>query len=312
MFIILNRWPIAKGKKPVKSEYTQEASSLIFNVIIEAANRKSVAPKSLIGFNLFRTNRAMGRFVVTARNDRVLGANHRLISVDRYMKKRPKLDPLSVLMSLRQKRTALPAPTLLTSVLSEEIAGFQALSKLFEQSKLMPCLAEKEFTDQGERIVSISEEVLGQHYPGLNPLCDRLPGLDAFIYVYDGITGHGSRKASVKGDVRPFLGERGFRELLIELASACSIHRFCWEHVNPNQVIVEPITKKPTSEARRDAFAILARAKAVFQQIASRLRSEMSALGSEPPQAYRDAYQFTCEIQQTLEPLVRMGKQVRS
>jgi hypothetical protein len=227
------------------------------------------------------------------------------------MKKRPKLDPMSVLVSLRQKRSAAALPMPLASIPAEEIAAFQALRVLFEQNKLMPYLSTKEQTPQGERVVCINEDLLNQEYPRLNPLTDPLPGIDAFIYVYEGISGHDSHKRGAKGDPRLFLGELGFRELLLELAKACDIHRFCCGHLHREVVIVEPITQKPTADARRDAFAFSGRAKAVFQQIASRLRREMIALGNEPPQAYSDAYQFTCDIQHVLEPLARIGKQVR-
>ena len=74
------------------------------------------------------------------------------------------------------------------------------------------------------------------------------------------------------------------------------------------RVVGGPWRGRPTAEARRDAFAIPALAREVFQQIARRIRGEVEA---DTPTVYRAAYRFACDVRQALEPLSRMGKQVR-
>jgi hypothetical protein len=218
---------------------------------------------------------------------------------------------MSVLLSIRDKRPAPRKVMPLTTLATEEVAAFHALRTIIEQSKLLQYLDKKELSSHGERFVCINEALVEQNYPGLDPLSGRMPGIDAFIYVYDGITSHELRRATTPGDVRQYLGEIGFRQLLLELDKACKIHRFCCEHVRSSAYISEPITKKYLYDARRDALLIHARAREVFQQIANKIRLEMEAGNLETPPVYRDAYQFSCEMKQALEPLARIGKQIR-
>jgi hypothetical protein len=226
------------------------------------------------------------------------------------MSRRPKLDPMSVLVSIKKKMAAhRPAP--LASLPREEIAAFQKLRELIEPGKLLPYLDKREKTAQGERIVCINEELVGQHFPGVDPLNGRLPGIDAFIYVYDGITGHDRAAPKNRGDLRQFLGEVGFRQLLLELDKACKIHRFCADHLSPDRIVIEPLTKKPAIDARKAGFAIPARAKEVFQQFAKTISDEMAATAAQPPQVYQDAFQFARAMSVALEPLAMMGKQIR-
>jgi hypothetical protein len=223
------------------------------------------------------------------------------------MRKRPKLDPMSILLSIRDKRPEPRKVMPLTTLAPEEVAAFQALRAIIEQSKLLQYLDKKD----GERFVCINEALVEQNYPGLDPLSGRMPGIDAFIYVYDGITSHELRRKSTPGDVRQFLGEIGFRQLLLELDKACKIHRYCCERVRSSAYVTEPITKKYLYDARREALLIHARAREVFQQIAHKIHLEMVATDLETPPVYRDAYQFSCEMKQALEPLARIGKQIR-
>ena len=228
------------------------------------------------------------------------------------MSKRQKLDPMSVLVSFRAKR-AMPAPrpTLLPSIPPEEMSAFQGIRHIIEQSKLLPYLDKRELTSTGERVICISEDLVNQLFPGTDPLTGNLPAIDAFIYVYDGIIGHESHRARTKGDLRQFLGEVGFRQMLLELDKACRIHEFCCANVRRNGINIEPITKKNVIDARRDAFSIHARAKEVFQQIAMKIKHEMDAADFETPPVYHDAYQFACDMRLALEPLARIGKQIR-
>lgn len=229
------------------------------------------------------------------------------------LRKRQKLDPMSVLLSFREKQPTPRKSMPLTEIAPEEVAAFQVLSAIIGQSKLLQHLNKKESSAQSQRFVCINEALVGEHYPGLDPLAGQLPGIDAFIYVYDGITPPGSpgRRTISRGDVKQYLGEIGFRQLLLELDSACKIHRFCCDNLHAARFVTEPLTKKSLVDARRHAFLIHARAREVFQQIANKLRVEIEASDLETPPVYRDAYQFSCAMTQALEPLARIGKQVR-
>lgn len=199
----------------------------------------------------------------------------------------------------------------LTSIDPDEIAAFQTLRAIIEQSKLLQYLDKKDPSAECQRVVCINEALIEQHYPGLDPLSGRLPGIDAFIYVYDGITSHELRRPAARGDVRQYLGEIGFRHLLLELDTACRIHRFCCDNVRTTGFVTEPLTKKTLIDARRDAFLIHAQAREVFQQIANKIQVEIESSNLETPAVYRHAYQFSCDMTQALEPLARIGKQVR-
>lgn len=224
------------------------------------------------------------------------------------MNRRPKRDPLSLLISLKQKMAAHKSVPL--AVLPcEEIAAFQRLRALIEPGKLLPYLDKREAS--GARVATIDESVIAQHYPGVDPLTGRLPGIDAFIYVYDGITGHERTMPRTRGDLRQFLGEIGFRALLLELDRGCKIHRYCCDHLSPGKILIEPLTRKTTFEARKEAFAIHARAKEVFQQIAHKINDEMGATPDEPLQVYKEAFQFARDMRTALEPLALMARQVR-
>jgi len=227
--------------------------------------------------------------------------------------KRQKLDPMSVLLSIRDKKPPLRKIVPLGTIAAEEVAAFAALRAIIEQSKLLQYLDRKEPTAHGdERLVSINEALIEQHYPGVDPLTGRLPGMDAFIYVYDGITSHQLRRPATPGDVRQYLGEVGFRQLLLELDKSCKIHRYCCEHLPSAATAIEPITNSHLAEARRRSLLIHARGREFFQQIANKLRAEMDASDLETPPVYRDAYQFACDMKHALEPLARIAKQVRT
>ncbi|MGH2551608.1 MAG: hypothetical protein ACRDHN_19655, partial [Thermomicrobiales bacterium] len=152
---------------------------------------------------------------------------------------------MSVLMSIREKAPAPKKAPPLPAISIDEVNAFQALRVILGQSRLLQYLDKKDITSLSERVVSINENILAQHYPGIDPLSGRLPGIDAFIYVYDGITHHDLRRPSTRGDVRQYLGEIGFREMLLELDRACHIHRYCCEHARFDGYRLEPITNKP-------------------------------------------------------------------
>ena len=224
--------------------------------------------------------------------------------------KRRKLNPLSVLTSLKRRMEA-SRPLPLVFVPHDENAAFQALRTLLAQSKLLPSLDHNQNTARGERFVCINEDLLAQLYPGLSPFTHRLPSIDAFIYVYEGISDRDIVTKRDRGDLRPFLGEVGFRQLLRELERACKIHRFCIDNLRADRIVIEPITGKPTIEARKEAFGIPARGKEVFQQITLKISGEIEGTGADLPPVFSDARDFSHEMKMVLEPLARISKQVR-
>jgi hypothetical protein len=224
--------------------------------------------------------------------------------------KRVKLDPLSLLLALKEKaKRDRPLP--LARIPHEEIVAFRTLRDILAPSRLLPYLDKKVSTRTGERFVCVNEDLVSLQYPGVDPLAGSLARIDAFIYVYEGITDADRPGARTKGDFRQFLGEGGFRQLLVELDRACKIHQFCTEHLHAARVILEPLTGKPTREARKEAFRLHARAKEVFLLIARKLQEEIAATEEDAPAVYRDAYQFACDMKTTLEPLARMGKEIK-
>jgi hypothetical protein len=158
----------------------------------------------------------------------------------------------------------------------------------------------------------VNEALVSQQYPGQDPLTGSLTRIDAFIYVYDGMTGPGFTQTRSRGDIRQYLGEVGFRQMLLELQRACRVHRFCAENLRSDRIVMEPISKKPTAEARIEAFAMHARAKEVFLQIAQKINAEIDASDTDAPQVYKDAFEFSREMTAALEPLATMGRQVRA
>jgi hypothetical protein len=225
--------------------------------------------------------------------------------------KRQKTDPLSLLISLKRKNAAT-TPLPLVSIPPEEAAAFQALRQILGGGKLFAYLDKKEMTDHGERAVCINENLLAQVYPGLNPLTDSLPPFDSFIYVYEGVSGRDGILSANRGDLRQYLGELGFRQLLLELSRSCQIHQFCASHLRPNLVVIEPITGKATIEARRDALAIQARAREVFHQIAERIGAEIATSDADAPPVIAAAHRFACEMAAILSPLAWAGKRMRT
>jgi hypothetical protein len=223
--------------------------------------------------------------------------------------KRRRIDPVSVLISLKKRSVAVrPAP--LASIPADEIAAFQTLAQILQRSKLMAILDQKEATPRGERAICIDEALLAKIYPGLNPLADPLPEIDAFIYVYEAMSGH-DIVTRAKGDLRQYLGGAGFRHLLLELKRSCQIHQFCVENLRGGQVVIEPITLKPTIEARKDALAIHGQAKEVFHQMAERMQREISAANGDLPRVFMDACRFAGEMTAMLTPLALAGRRVR-
>jgi hypothetical protein len=227
------------------------------------------------------------------------------------MNRRPKRDPMSVLMSIKRKARA-NEPRPLAAVPPDEVAAFQRLREIIEQSKLLQFLDKRQQTEKGERCVCVNEVLVSQQYPGLDPLAGSLTKIDAFIYVYDGMTGSQIPRPSAKGDLRQYLGEVGFRQMLLALQKGCEIHRFCTDHLRSDSVVIEPMTKKHTIDARKEAFAMHARAKEVFQQIAQKINDEIAASDADTPQVYQDAFQFAREMKAALEPLAAMGRQIRA
>ncbi len=223
------------------------------------------------------------------------------------MKRKLKANAMSLLLAMKE-RAWLSRPLPLATIPAEEIAAFGRLREILAESRLLQFLDKK----QGERFLCVDEDLISQHYPGLDPLAGGLSPIDAFIYVYDGITAAERPRPRGKGDLRQFLGEVGFRQMLLALDRACKIHRFCAEHLRPDVVFIEPITQKPTIEARKEALGNHARAREVFQIIARNIQDEMAATDCDTPQVYRDAYQFACAMREALEPLARIAKQVRA
>jgi hypothetical protein len=225
--------------------------------------------------------------------------------------RRPKRDPMSVLMSLREKAWAhMPDP--LAAIPLDEMAAMQRLREIIDQSKLLQFLDKRQQTEKGERFVCVDETLIKQQYPGQDPLTGCLTKIDAFIYVYDAITGPQIPRVKSRGDLRQYLGEVGFRQMLLELQKGCEIHRFCSENLRDDWVVIEPISKKPSIEARKEAFAMHARAKEVFQQIGQKIKAEMASSDADTPQVYKDAFQFACEMKAALEPLAAMGRRIRA
>jgi len=237
-------------------------------------------------------------------------ANQRRSPRASFFMKRPKRDPMSVLMSLREKAWVhMPDP--LAAIPFEEMAAMQRLREIIDQSKLLQFLNQRHQTEKGERFVCVDERLISQQYPGQDPLAGCLTKIDAFIYVYDGITGPQVPTVKSRGDLRQYLGEVGFRHMLLELEKGCKIHRLCSENLRDDWVVIEPISQKPTIEARKEAFAMHARAKEVFQQIAQRISSEIASSDADTPHVYKDAFQFACEMKAALEPLAAMGRRIR-
>jgi hypothetical protein len=220
--------------------------------------------------------------------------------------RRQKLDPLSVLRAMRMQMPVVTRAQPLAAIPVHEISAFDAVHAHLQQSKLLPLLSTT------HTIVCITDELIRQHYPGIDPLAGGMAPIDAFIYVYEGMTEHERRRAWAKGDVSQFLGETGFRELLVELTRACRIHHFCSLNLRGDTVVTEPITKKPTIEARKEAFAVTARARVAFQQMAGKIEKEIAATGDDTPPVYRDAHQFARAMQNDLAPLASIGKQLRA
>jgi hypothetical protein len=227
------------------------------------------------------------------------------------MSNKPKRDPVSVLTWFKRK-CAAAAPAPLAFMAREELAAFRRLREIIGPSKLLPYLDQKQLTPQGERPVYIDEALLARHYPGLDLLTGSLPGIDAFIYVYDGITGQEVQGTKTRGDLRHLLDQVGFRDMLLGLARACRIHQFCGDNVHGKRVVTEPLTRKPVSEARKEALAMPRQAKEVFRQIADRLAAELATAPDDAPQVIRDAKDFAHAMHEALEPLARIGKQLRS
>jgi hypothetical protein len=224
--------------------------------------------------------------------------------------RRPKRDPMSVLISMKEKAWKnQPAP--LTAIPSDEIAAFQRLREILEQSRLLQFLDKRTQTESGERFVCIDETLINQLYPGQDPLAGCLTKIDAFIYVYDGITHLHTPRAKTRGDLRQYLSEVGFRQMLLELQQGCMIHRFCSNNLRTDLLAIDPLTNKPTIEARKDAFAMHARAKEVFKQIGQKINNEIEASDSDTPQVFKDALDFAREMKAALEPLATMGRRIR-
>lgn len=212
-----------------------------------------------------------------------------------------KNDPVSILYSFREK-TVRPGPAPLTFIPPEENAVFQSLREALAASKLLAYLDKKE--------QCIDEELLAELYPDLDPLTDPLPEIDAYIYVYESMARRDVQTNGAKGDLRSFFGEGGFRRLFLELDRACRIHRFCAEHLTTSTVVVEPMTRKTIAEARKEAFAIHARAKEVFHQIALQISADMEE--GDAPRVILDALRFAQRMAGILGPLAMLGRQVRA
>jgi hypothetical protein len=99
---------------------------------------------------------------------------------------------------------------------------------------------------------------------------------------------------------------------LLELHRACQIHQFCASNVHASRVVTEPITRKPTVDARKEAFAIHARAREVFHQIARRIGAEINGGGADLPRVLTDACRFAREMTVVLEPLANAARHVRN
>jgi hypothetical protein len=213
--------------------------------------------------------------------------------------RRKKTDPLSLLVSLKDKLAAA-RPVPLAVIPPAEIAAFQALRQALARSRLFPYL---------DQTVCINERLIANLYPGLDPLADPLLEMDSFIYVYESMSGRDINAGRARGDLRKHFSELGFRQMLLELNRSCRIHQFCADNLS-NAVVIEPITKKPTSDARKEALAIHPGAKAVFHQIAERISAEIDGDELEVPRVLMDARRFAWEMKAILEPLAWASRQL--
>jgi hypothetical protein len=213
------------------------------------------------------------------------------------------------LVSLKDKLAAA-RPVPLAVIPPAEIAAFQTLRQTLARSRLFPHLEKKNTPDGGEQLVCINERLIASLYPGLDPLSDPLLEIDSFIYVYEGMSGRDIITSRARGDLRKHFGEVGFRQMLLELKRSCRIHQFCADNLRPDAILIEPITNKPTRDARKEALAIHPGAKAVFHQIAERISAEIDGDKLEVPRVLMDARRFAWEMKAILEPLAWASRQL--
>src|SRR5438309_1371481 len=100
------------------------------------------------------------------------------------MKRRQKIDPMSLLLALKE-RVWVDRPLPLAAIPGDEIAAFQMLADILAQSRLLQFLDKKQQTPAGERFLCVNEDLISQQYPRVDPLSGGLSRIDAFIYVYD-------------------------------------------------------------------------------------------------------------------------------
>ena len=74
---------------------------------------------------------------------------------------------------------------------------------------------------------------------------------------------------------------------------------------------MEPITSKPTIEARKEALAIHRRAREVFHQIGNRIAADINGSDSDLPRVLADACRCARTMTAVLEPLASIAQQVR-